>query len=165
MICQWIRSLVVAKSKIRGSGEPVFKSMAALPGTVQTVAYRSAIFKRRGIVTIGVGVIYISMVLSQPSSRDTVPLNVVLFIFKNLQHFFWGIVFLPTTTEMYTTRVSYETNFDSKQPKLEPKLVSTLSETRRLFRLNIETGSFGVSIEPKQNENNRNKPKKGFKLL
>jgi preprotein translocase subunit Sec61beta len=25
--------------------------------------------------------------------------------------------------------VSYETSFDSKQPKLEPKLVSTLSET------------------------------------
>jgi hypothetical protein len=57
-------------------------------------------------------------------------------------------------------RVSCETNFDSKQPKLEPKLVSKLSETRRLFRLfrfNIETGSFGVSIEPKQTENNRKK--------
>jgi hypothetical protein len=61
-------------------------------------------------------------------------------------------------------RVSYETNFDSKQPKLEPKLVSTLSETRRLFRLfryNIETGRFGVSIEPKQkqktSETNRKK--------
>jgi hypothetical protein len=46
---------------------------------------------------------------------------------------------------------------------MEPKLVSTLSETRRLFRLfrlNIETGTFGVSIEPKQKEDNRNKPKK-----
>jgi hypothetical protein len=31
--------------------------------------------------------------------------------------------------------VSCETNFDSKQPKMEPKLVSKLSETRRLFRL------------------------------
>jgi hypothetical protein len=62
-------------------------------------------------------------------------------------------------------RVSYETSFDSKQPKLEPKLVSTLSETRSLFRLNIETGTFGVSIEPKQKENNRNKPKKVSKLL
>jgi hypothetical protein len=64
---------------------------------------------------------------------------------------------------MLLNRVSYETSFDSKQPKLEPKLVSTLSETRRLFRLfrfYIETGSFGFSIEPKQNENNRNKPKK-----
>jgi hypothetical protein len=58
------------------------------------------------------------------------------------------------------SRVSYETSFDSKQPKLEPKLVSKLSETRRLFRINIETGSFGVSIEPKQKEHNRNKPKK-----
>jgi hypothetical protein len=61
-------------------------------------------------------------------------------------------------------RVPYETSFDSKQPKL----VSTLSETRRLFRLfrfNIETRRFGVSIEPKQKENNRNKPKKGLKLV
>jgi hypothetical protein len=66
------------------------------------------------------------------------------------------------------SRVSYETNIDSKQPKLEPKLVSILSETRslfRLFRLNIETGSFGVSNKPKQKENNRNKPKKGLTLL
>jgi hypothetical protein len=50
-------------------------------------------------------------------------------------------------------RVSSETSFDSKQPKLEPKLVSALFETRRLFRLfrfNIETASFGVSIGPKQ---------------
>jgi hypothetical protein len=28
-------------------------------------------------------------------------------------------------------RVSFETSFDSKQPKLEPKLVSALSETKR----------------------------------
>ncbi len=50
-------------------------------------------------------------------------------------------------------RVSFETSFDSKQPKLEPKLVSALSETKRLFRLfrfYIETESFDVSIEPKQ---------------
>jgi hypothetical protein len=63
-------------------------------------------------------------------------------------------------------RVSYETSFDLKQPKLEPKLVSTLSKTRRLFRLfrlNIETGTFGVSIEPKQKENSRNRPKKVLK--
>ncbi len=49
--------------------------------------------------------------------------------------------------------MSFETSFDSKQPKLEPKLVSTLSETKRLFRLfrfYTETASFGVSIEPKQ---------------
>jgi hypothetical protein len=47
-------------------------------------------------------------------------------------------------------RVSSETSFVSKQLKLEPKLVSALSETRRLFRFNIETGSFGVSKQPKQ---------------
>ncbi len=49
--------------------------------------------------------------------------------------------------------MSFETSFDSKQPKLEPKLVSVLSETKRLFRLfrfYIETESFDVSIEPKQ---------------
>jgi hypothetical protein len=46
-------------------------------------------------------------------------------------------------------RVSCETSFDSKQPKL----VSILSEKRCLFRLfhfNIETACFGVSIDPKQ---------------
>jgi hypothetical protein len=51
--------------------------------------------------------------------------------------------------------VSFETSFDSKQPKLEPKLVSTLSEIKRLFRLfrfYTETGSFDVSIELKQTE-------------
>ena len=51
--------------------------------------------------------------------------------------------------------MSFETSFDSKQPKLEPKLVSALSETKRLFRLfrfNTETESFDVSIEPKQTE-------------
>ncbi len=32
-------------------------------------------------------------------------------------------------------RVSFETSFVSKQPKLEPNLVSALSETKRLFRL------------------------------
>jgi hypothetical protein len=49
--------------------------------------------------------------------------------------------------------VSFETSFDSKQPKLEPKLVSALSETKRLFRLfrfYTETASFGVSIQSKQ---------------
>jgi hypothetical protein len=54
-----------------------------------------------------------------------------------------------------TRRVSFETSFDSKQPKLEPKLVSALSEKKRLFRLfrfYTETESFGVSIEPKQTE-------------
>ncbi len=51
--------------------------------------------------------------------------------------------------------MSYETSFVSKQPKLEPKIVSVLSETRRLFRLfrfNIETGSFSVLKQPKQTE-------------
>jgi hypothetical protein len=58
------------------------------------------------------------------------------------------------------TRVSSETSFVSKEPKLEPKLVSALSETRRLFRLfgfDIETGSFGVSKQPKQT---KDQPKK-----
>jgi hypothetical protein len=55
-------------------------------------------------------------------------------------------------------RVSFETRFDSKQSKLEPKLVSALSETKclfrlfRLFRFYTETESFDVSIEPKQTE-------------
>jgi hypothetical protein len=51
--------------------------------------------------------------------------------------------------------VSFENSFDSKQPKLEPKLVSTLSETKRLFRLfrfYAVTEGFNVSIEPKQTE-------------
>jgi hypothetical protein len=51
------------------------------------------------------------------------------------------------------SRVSFETSFDSKQPKLEPKLVS--AETKRLFQLfrfYTETESFDVSIEPKQTE-------------
>jgi hypothetical protein len=52
-------------------------------------------------------------------------------------------------------RVSFETSFDSKQSKLELKLVSALSETKRLFRLfrfYTETESFDVLIEPKQTE-------------
>jgi hypothetical protein len=51
--------------------------------------------------------------------------------------------------------VSFETSFDSKQPKLKPKLVSALSETKCLFRLfhfYTQTESFGVSIEQKQTE-------------
>ena len=56
----------------------------------------------------------------------------------------------------HPARVSFETSFDSKQPKLEPKLVSALSETQRLFRFYTETESFDVSIEPKQT---KNKPK------
>jgi hypothetical protein len=58
-----------------------------------------------------------------------------------------------TLRNLVCSRVSYETNIVSKQPKLEPKPVSALSETRRLFRLvrfNIKTGSFGVSKQPKQ---------------
>jgi hypothetical protein len=72
----------------------------------------------------------------------------------------WRVLALSA---MVGARVSYETSFDSKQPKLEPKLVSKLSETRclfRLFRFCIETASFSVSIEPKQNKSNRNNPKK-----
>ncbi len=53
--------------------------------------------------------------------------------------------------------MSFETSFDSKQPKLEPKIVSALSETKRLFRLfrfHVETASFDVSIKPKLTERN-----------
>jgi hypothetical protein len=53
------------------------------------------------------------------------------------------------------TRVSFKSSFDSKQPKLEPKLVSAVSETKRLFwlfRFYTEAESFDVSIEPKQTE-------------
>ncbi len=45
-------------------------------------------------------------------------------------------------------RVSFETSFDSKQPKL----VSALSELFRLFRFHAEIASFCVSIKPKQTE-------------
>ena len=51
--------------------------------------------------------------------------------------------------------MSFETSFDSKQPKLEPKLVSAQSETKRLFRLfcfYTEKESFDVKTEPKQTE-------------
>ncbi len=60
-----------------------------------------------------------------------------------------------STIRSVLTRVSFETSLDSKQPKLEPKLVSALSETKRLFRLfrfYAETEMFDVSIEPKQTE-------------
>jgi hypothetical protein len=66
----------------------------------------------------------------------------------------FGSVF-EKLSETPQTRVSFETSFDSKQPKLEPKLVSALFETKRLFRLfrfYTETESFDVSIEPKQTE-------------
>jgi len=46
-------------------------------------------------------------------------------------------------------RLSFETSFDSKQPKLELKLVSAWYETKRLFRLYrfyTKTESFDVSI-------------------
>jgi hypothetical protein len=62
---------------------------------------------------------------------------------------------MPLLTGISLSRVSFETSFDSKQPKLEPKLVSALSETKhlfRLFRFYTETEIFDVSIEPKQTE-------------
>ena len=52
--------------------------------------------------------------------------------------------------------MSFKTSFDSKQPKLESKLVLALSETKRLFRLYTETEGFDVSIEPKQREHQSN---------
>jgi hypothetical protein len=68
----------------------------------------------------------------------------------------------PTEVYLLVTRsVTFETSFDSKQLKLEPKLVSSISETKRLFGgfVYIETPSFGVSAKPKQTETKRNKPK------
>jgi hypothetical protein len=55
-----------------------------------------------------------------------------------LRRFIWGVL---------------RTSFNSKQPKLEPKLVSALSETKRvfqLFRFYTATENFGVSVELKQ---------------
>jgi hypothetical protein len=51
--------------------------------------------------------------------------------------------------------VSFETSFDSKEPKLELKLDLALSKTKCwfwLFHFYTETESFDVSIEPKQTE-------------
>ncbi len=62
---------------------------------------------------------------------------------------------MSKSTHKVWVRVSFETCFDSKQPKLEPKLVSALPETKclfRLFRFNTETERIDVSIEPKQTE-------------
>jgi hypothetical protein len=61
----------------------------------------------------------------------------------------------------YSPRMSFETSFDSKQPKLEPKLVSALSKTKRLFHSVVsvlfpQTESFDISIEPKQTEDQPN---------
>ncbi len=67
----------------------------------------------------------------------------------------WNAVYKDEKSRWYGTRVSFETSFDSKQPKLEPKLVSALSETKclfRLFRFYTETEGFDFSIEPKQTE-------------
>jgi hypothetical protein len=52
-------------------------------------------------------------------------------------------------------RVSSETSFVSKQPKLEPKLVLALSETRHLFGCFAVISKQGVSVF----QNNRNKQK------
>ncbi len=63
-------------------------------------------------------------------------------------------VALVYSSDTHERRVSFEISFDSKQPKLEPKLVSALSKTERLFRLfrfYTETESFDVS-KPKQTE-------------
>jgi hypothetical protein len=65
------------------------------------------------------------------------------------------IIASSVSDRLQWTRVSFKTSFDSKQPKLEPKLVSALSETKclfRLFRFYTKTESFDVLIEPKQTE-------------
>ncbi len=68
---------------------------------------------------------------------------------------------------MVESRVSFETSFDSKQPKLKPKLVSAPSETKclfRLFRFYTETDSFDVSIESKQTEDQPKQFKREYVL-
>jgi hypothetical protein len=58
-------------------------------------------------------------------------------------------------SKLVSDRVSFKTSFDSKQPKLEPKLVLALSKTKRLFplfRFYTEIEGFDVSIETKQTE-------------
>jgi len=70
--------------------------------------------------------------------------------------------------EVSRYRVSSETSFDSKQPKMKPKLVSALSETKHLFwlvRFFTETASFCVSIELKQRKANRNKQKRKLCMI
>ena len=71
-----------------------------------------------------------------------------------------------TQAQRVPPRVSSETSFTSKQPnnrnnnnKLYPKLVLALFETKPLvwlFCFFIQTASFGVLIEPKQEKTNRN---------
>jgi hypothetical protein len=80
-----------------------------------------------------------------------------------------GFLLLPlecsqcySTVDILQIRVSSETSFVLKQPKLEPKLVLALSETRRLFRLfrfNIETGSFVFRNNRNKQKTNRNSSK------
>ncbi len=86
---------------------------------------------------------------SKPSSaRRSLSRKSALFV----KTFFCPLI-SSSRWESMAIRVSTETSFISKQPKLEPKLVSALSETRRLFqmfRFNIKTGSFGVLKQPKQ---------------
>ena len=59
---------------------------------------------------------------------------------------------------------SSETSLALKQPKMEPKLVSALSETKHLFRFFTKTMSFGVSIETKQKKD-QPKHRKFFHIL
>jgi hypothetical protein len=97
-------------------------------------------------------------------SHHTVPLLVTSFFYmlirKSLSHphltscsDLIGARYLLLIDQRVGCRVSSKTSFVSKQPNLEPKLVSALSETRhlfQLFRFNIKTGGFGVSKQPKQ---------------
>jgi hypothetical protein len=75
---------------------------------------------------------------------------------------------LDQKLERILDRVSFENSFDLKQPKLEAKPVSALSETKRLFQLfrfYTETESFDVSIEPKQTEDQPKQFDKEHSLL
>jgi hypothetical protein len=79
--------------------------------------------------------------------------NVVALFCKGTRFLFYGHKLFYARV-----RLSFETSFDSKHPKLEPKLVSALSETKCLFRFY----SFGVSVEPKFTTTNRGKFFCGF---
>ncbi len=79
----------------------------------------------------------------------------------NISDKYW-VIFWVVLFGSVSTRVSLETCFASKQPKLEPKLVSALSVTKclfRLFRFYIKTARIGVPVKPKSTETKRNKPK------
>jgi hypothetical protein len=91
-ICQLIRS----HSKIGWIWSTGFKIDKC--ATVRSVVLRQAIFKRKkGFATISLGLIYHSMVLSQPPSHDTVPLS----LRRKISHIFCLNVPFDVCLEMF----------------------------------------------------------------